>query len=95
VIVRISGEGQYELDDSGIRKLDELDTALTNAMDAGDEQEFHRLLKSTVEFIRQSGREVPADTVVPSEVIVPPDDTTMDEAKKFFTDEGLMAPLPA
>jgi hypothetical protein len=95
VIVRISGEGQYELDDSGVRKLDELDTALTDALNAGDEQTFHQLLRSTIDFIRQTGTEVPHDTVVPSEVIVPPDDTTMEEAKKFFTDEGLMAPLPA
>jgi len=32
---------------------------------------------------------------VPSDIIVPPEDVSMDEAQQFFTDEGLMQPLPA
>jgi hypothetical protein len=95
VIVRISGVGQYELDDTGVRKLDELDTQLTNALNEGQEQRFHDILVSTIEFIRQNGIEVSDETIVPSDVIVPPDDVTMEEARQFFTDEGLMAPLPA
>ena len=95
MIVRISGIGQYELDDAGTRKLDELDTALTAALDASREEDFHRYLHETIQFICSNGKEVPVDRVVPSDVIVPPEDVTMDEAKSFFTDEGLMQPLPA
>jgi hypothetical protein len=68
---------------------------LTNALNEGQEQRFHEILRSTIEFICQNGTEVSAETVVPSDVIVPPDDITMEEARQFFTDEGLMAPLPA
>jgi hypothetical protein len=95
MIVRISGVGQYELDDDAVRKLDQLDTRLTDAVNAGDEQEFQTALRETIAFVKQSGAAVPDDRVVPSEVIIPPDDVTLDEAKNFFTDEGLMAPLPA
>jgi hypothetical protein len=95
VIVRISGTGQFELDDAGVRELDRLDTDLTSALNARDEQSFHRLLAETIQFVRRSGSPVAADRVVASEVIIPPEDTTMDEAQQFFTDEGLMAPLPA
>jgi hypothetical protein len=95
VIVRISGTGQYELDDAGVRKLDELDTKLTNALHSGQEREFHQLLHETIQFVQQNGKEVPDDTVVPSDVIVPPEDVTLAEAQNFFTDEGLMQPLPA
>lgn len=95
MIVRISGVGQYELDDASVRKLDELDTKLTNALTIGNEQEFHSALHETIAFVKDTGSEVPHDMVVPSQVIIPPEDVTLSEAQDFFTDEGLMAPLPA
>jgi hypothetical protein len=95
MIVRISGIGQYELDDAGVHKLDELDTRLTQAVHDNDEEGFHQALHETIQFIQSSGQEVPHDTVVPSDVIVPPDDSTLEDARRYFTDEGLMAPLPA
>lgn len=94
MIVRISGVGQYELDDDAVRKLDQLDTRLTEALHAGNESDFHAALHETIQFV-QSGKEVPDDQIVPSEVVIPPDDITLAEARDFFTDEGLMAPLPA
>lgn len=95
MIVRISGIGQYELDDDAIKTLDKLDDRLMESLDAGDEKGFLSTLQETISFVQSSGKEVPDDRVVPSEVIIPPDDVTLDEARSFFTDEGLMAPLPA
>jgi hypothetical protein len=95
VIVRISGEGQFDLDDDAVRRLDALDTELTEAMNAGDEQRFHQALSATVQFVRESGSPVAHERVVPSEVVVPPDDVSLEEARGFFTDEGLMQPIPA
>ena len=95
MIVRISGTGQYELDDTAVRKLDELDTALTTAIHENNEADFHRLLHETVQFVQSTGKGVPDDQIVPSEVIIPPDDSSLAEAKAYFTDEGLMQPLPA
>ena len=95
MIVRISGLGQYELDDQAVRRLDELDTALTAALNENQEERFHQLLQEAITFVQQGGKEVAADTVVPSEVIIPPEDITLQEAHRFFTDEGLMQPLPA
>lgn len=95
MIVRISGTGQFELDDEACKRLDQLDDQVTNALNQGDEQGFHAALHEVIQFVQSSGSPVPHDRVVPSEVIVPPEDVTLDEAKRFFTDEGLMAPLPA
>lgn len=95
MIVRISGTGQFELDDTGVRELDRLDTELTEALNGGQEDTFRRVLAQTVAYVRDRGRRVADDRVVGSEVIIPPEDVTMDEAQQFFTDEGLMAPLPA
>lgn len=95
MIVRISGEGQFDLNDDAVRRLDTLDTELTDAMNAGDEHRFHHALHNTLQFVRESGSYVPHERIVPSEVVVPPEDVTLEEARAFFTDEGLMAPLPA
>lgn len=88
MIVRISGEGQYELDDAAAHHLDALDTDLTDALHAGDEPRFHRGLHEAIGFIRSQGTPVAADQVVPSQVIIPPEDVTMEEARRFFSDDG-------
>ena len=95
MIVRISGTGQFELDDNGVHELDKLDTELTNAYQAGDAEGFKAALARTVAYIRDNGKQVPDDSVLPSEVIVPPDDINIEEAGDYMTDEGLMQPLEA
>jgi len=95
MIVRISGVGQYELDDEAIKQLDQLDTRLTDALNASDEDAFKTTLSETIGFVQTSGKPLPDDRVVPSDVIIPPDDVSLSEAKDFFTVEGSMAPLPA
>jgi hypothetical protein len=88
MIVRISGEGQYELDDSAAHRLEALDDRLTDALHAGDEQGFHQHLHEVIAFVREEGKAVAPDQVVPSQVIIPPDDVTMSEAQTFFLDDG-------
>lgn len=95
MIVRVSGTGQFELTDEGIHKLDEMDTALTAAIETGDAARFQDLLHATIAFVRSNGNPVGHERVVPSDVIIPPEDVDIHEARRFFTDEGLMAPLQA
>lgn len=95
MIVRISGTGQFELDEGAVRRLDELDTALTEAFHAGDEEQFCAHLRETVKFIREAGTPLSGDRVLPSDVIVPPEDSGMEDARDFMSDEGLMQPLEA
>jgi hypothetical protein len=95
VIVRISGTGQFELDDTGVRELDRLDTELTAALQGNQEERFRQVLAQTIAYIRRQGTSVEDERVVGSDVIIPPEDVSFEEAQQFFTDEGLMAPLPA
>jgi hypothetical protein len=95
MIVRVSGEGQYELDGDALKRLDQLDDQLVDAMNRGDTEGFRSRLQETVQLVQQDGTPVAAERVVPSDVIIPPGDIDLDEARQFFTDDGLMAPLPA
>lgn len=93
MIVRISGHGQFSLDDSMRSDLHALDVPLTSALHDGREQEFHVLLQQVIDFVEHHGSRVPDDHIRASDVIVPPGDISMSDAQRFFTDEGLLQPV--
>jgi hypothetical protein len=91
MIVRISGEGQYELPDEDAAQLNTLDNQAVAAVEAGDEAKFHELWKQMLVFVcEEKGRALDDDELVESDVILPPRDTTFEEAKSDFSGEGLI-----
>jgi hypothetical protein len=90
VIVRIATEGQYELSDDDVPALNELDNEAVAACGAGDEQQFHAVFGRLLEFVRSNGRPVPEDELAPSDLILPPPDVSLEEAKAEFSGEGLI-----
>jgi hypothetical protein len=94
VIVRIFNEGQYRLDDSHHGKLDELDDAVVAAVDADDEDGFHAAFEELLAFVRGNGEKLGDEDLAGSDVILPPADLTIVEAREDFTGEGLI-PDPA
>jgi hypothetical protein len=94
VIVRISNEGQYRLDDSHHQRLDDLDNAVVRAVEGDDEDGFHAAFEELVHFVRTEGEPLDADDLEPSEFILPPPDLTFAEAGQEFSGEGLI-PDPA
>ena len=94
MIVRISNEGQYRLDDGLHGRLDELDDAVVKAVDADDEDGFHAAFEELLHVVRTEGEPLDADDLEPSEYILPPADLTFVEAGTEFSGEGLI-PDPA
>jgi hypothetical protein len=90
VIVRIATEGQYELLDSDEDTLTELDREAVSACEVRNEEQFHDAFARLLEFVRVNGRPVPEDRLEPSELILPPPDTTLEQARAEFTGEGLI-----
>ena len=90
MIVRIAGEGQYELPSNARDELDGLDDALVVAVDAGDELQFKERLGALLETVRARGSRLADDSLIASDVILPPPDTTLAEAAAEFTGEGLI-----
>jgi hypothetical protein len=90
VIVRISGEGQYRLSDDHLAKLNELDNRAVSSVDGGDEDEFRALLSEMVSIVRSQGETLADDELAPSDIVIPPDDTTFEEARADFSGEGLI-----
>jgi hypothetical protein len=94
VIVRISNEGQYRLDDGHHQRLNELDDAVVAAVERGDEDAFHASFEELLHMVRTEGQPLDADDLEPSEFILPPADLTFVEAGEEFSGDGLI-PDPA
>lgn len=90
MIVRISGEGQWRLADDVRERVNELDNAAVDAVDAGDEPRFHEQFDALLAMVRTDGERLPADDLQPSDVILPPSDLSFAEAGRDFTGEGLI-----
>jgi hypothetical protein len=95
VIVRLMGEGQFEIDDEVAKGLHELDEQAGKAVEQGDEERLGELLRRMAEAVRMNGTRIPDDDLSASEGIVPPDDLSLDEARQLFEGEGLIPDLPA
>jgi hypothetical protein len=90
VIVRISTEGQYEISDDDVDELNQLDTQAVSACDASDEQSFHATYEKLLDFVRAKGRALNEDELEGSDVILPPPDVSLEEAREEFSGEGLI-----
>jgi hypothetical protein len=90
VIVRIATEGQYELSDEDAAKLNELDNKVVVACDAHDEAEFQATWSRVLELVRTKGKPVDDEHLGGSDLILPPPDVTLEEAKAEFHGEGLI-----
>ena len=94
MIVRISNEGQFRLDDGLHERLNELDDAAVAAVEAGDEDAFHAAFEDLLHVVRTEGEELEDDDLDSSDVILPPSDLSFVEAGEEFTGDGLI-PEPA
>jgi hypothetical protein len=90
MIVRISGEDQYRLDDSESDRLNELERAVSAAAEGADEGAFRSSLAALLDYVRAHGSVVADDELESSDVILPPADVTLEEAAREFSGEGLI-----
>jgi hypothetical protein len=90
VIVRILGEGQFKLDDAVTAALNQVDSQLEGAVDRGDETAFAAALASLLAEVRAQGSPLPPDSLEPSDLILPAEDSSMDEVRKLLTEDGLI-----
>ena len=90
MIVRISGEGQFSIDDAATAELNRLDSELEAAVNRDDETAFTAALHGLLDQVRAQGSPLPSDTLEPSDLILPPEDASMDEVREMLTEEGLI-----
>jgi hypothetical protein len=90
MIVRISGEGQFQIPEGHLEELNRLDDDLTKAVDAADEGQFKTALEGLLASVRTVGEELPADFIGPSDLVLPSPEATIQEVREVLGDEGLI-----
>lgn len=88
MIVRVLGEGQYELDAEPVERVEALDATLSQALAAGDEAWFAKALDSLLVEVRNSGRPVEPGTIVPSDLAVPAEGSTIAEVRALLDEDA-------
>jgi hypothetical protein len=94
VIVRVLGEGQFEVDDEVAKGLNDLDEQAERALESENQEQLSELLGRMAEAVRTNGTRLPDADLSPSEAVIPPEDLSLDEARRLFEDEGLIPDLP-
>jgi hypothetical protein len=90
VIVRILGEGQYDVSDEAVSALNDLDATVESAIEAGDDAAFRAALGTLLDGVRTAGVPHDADSLDSSDLILPMADATLAEVKDMLSDEGLI-----
>jgi hypothetical protein len=90
MIVRILNEDQYRVPEELHARLNELDNACVAAVEAGDEALFHATYDELLTLVREHGEVLGDDDLSGSDLMLPPADISLEEAREEFTGDGLI-----
>ena len=90
MIVRILGEGQFDVPDEKIDILNELDRAVESAVESGDADSFGQALGSLLAGVRSAAVPHEAGTLDTSDLILPPADASLEEVRDLLSGDGLI-----
>jgi hypothetical protein len=90
MIVRILGEGQFDVADSAIDQLNVLDSAVETAVEANDQDAFAAALTALLDGVRTVGAPHDSEALDESHLILPPADATIEEVRELLNDDGLI-----
>lgn len=94
-IVRVTGQGQFTVDSSTLKRLNEIDNSIVQlvADGRGDEKDFRKKLAELAEIVSKNGRPLDPKEIVESDVILPGTDVSIEEARQIFRGEGIIPDL--
>jgi hypothetical protein len=92
MIVRISTEGQYRLSSAILDDLSEIDEKIITAVANENKDEYQTLFNEMLDIVRKHGQPLDPEELLESAIVLPPPDTSFDEAKKLFVGDGVIPP---
>ena len=92
MIVRILGEGQWEVPEDAVAGLNTLDDRVEQAVSQGDQAQLTLALSELLDEVRSVGTPVPDDQLADSDLILPDVDSSLAEVEALLADssEGLI-----
>ena len=89
MIIRVMGEGQYRVDSGLFDTLNEIDNRIVEHVQNQDAKGFRSCLAELIGAIQQAGQRIADTELVESDIIVPPADLTLPEARDVFKGTGI------
>jgi hypothetical protein len=86
MIVRILGEGRYEVPEADLPAIEQLDAQLVDAMDRGDEAAFAGALADLIGQVRHTGKLVAPDDLRTSSLVVPHEGSSLAEVQALLAE---------
>ncbi len=90
MIIRISTEGQYRVPSAHLDDLSELDEKIVSAVANDKKDEYFTLFNQMIELVRQNGKPLDPEELLESAIVLPPPDTSFEEARKLFVGDGVV-----
>jgi len=90
MIVRILGEGQYDVPADALVELNDLDDALIEAVESADAGTFAAALGELLQRVRAVAAPHAPDALDSSDLILPGPDSSLEEVQALLGDEGLI-----
>lgn len=89
MIIRIMGEGQYRAPEALCDELNQIDNRIVDLVEEGNAEEFRNELAKLISKIKEKGEPIEAEEILESDIIVPPGDLSLKEAKAVFKGSGI------
>jgi hypothetical protein len=91
-IVRIMGQGQFTVDNSTLKRLNEIDDSIVQLVskEKSDDVEFKKQLTELTDIVEAKGKPLDPKEIIQSDIILPSPDLSVDEAKRLFSGEGVI-----
>lgn len=93
MIIRITNDGQYRIkadEEQVLRELDEVDNKIVELFER-TEREFRALMNQMAEIARKNSEKLPAESIEPSQYVLPPQDLNLCEGYEIFKGIGIIA----
>ncbi|MEX2425978.1 MAG: hypothetical protein WD401_04355 [Thermomicrobiaceae bacterium] len=90
MIIRIATEGQYRLKSAHLDDLNDVDEQIMTAVSNDNREQYQILFDQLLEIVRTNGTPLAEDELLESAMVLPPPDTTFEEARKLFVGDGVI-----
>ncbi len=90
MIIRILGGGQFRLDDNQVNELNKIDNQIVDHVQKGKQAEYRQDLARLISTVKEFGKPINPVEIMPSDIIIPPEDLSFEEARNVFCNDGLI-----
>jgi len=90
MIIRIMGDGQYKIDSRILDDLNTIDNRIMDHVSKGDRKAYKEDLSMLIARIKDKGAPLDPTFLGASDIIIPPEDLSFEEARNIFSGQGLI-----